>query len=580
LSYQYRILRDIPLAAFPMNPGETGGFVDVSGNAVTSTIYGTITEAPPLVAGAGTARVLSDANGFRFTTSVFTDVYRDFTVEAWFKPTAAGTIQIVGHNHNNDGITWDGDAIRFTTKHTGGDCVATYYPPDFNDAFYVVGVHTSSKNQLWVNGVLRAETEVTAAQLLAGYNQPTSELFVGQAISGTPTAIVDAVAVYRTALGQSQITDHYTWGRSVRDFRDIVGGNMGTYWSFIDGDARVNFKQVFSDAATWSTGNIIGMDFQVGNLAPVFDVNGLTVAGSWSIAYILDSIDATIDGSRIEWDGDGTFTVQSSLDNGTTWTNCVNGKEIPGISSGFTTANKNLIIQILIPSGQPLSTITNIRSLMLLTYSSRIVRPNKADRIATLFGNVSMTSDLNQPIERFDKMGIELYNGYAVLGKDTDDTPEPTRTVELWVKLNTTPTATVTLIDQRDNTGSTSNWVSIGTNRTVSVTGGGAAYINGLPSNTTPLNLNQWTHVMLVLPADSFTNTVIGADVTGASIAGVTVGMAAIYGTALTAAQVLDFYNAYIGAPKTVIRDGAILKVQDDAPAAKVYAYVWSNSAG
>lgn len=577
MSYNYRILRDNPLAAYPLNSGETGGFSDSSGNALTSTIYGTLVEMSPLVQGGGSSRLVNNSNGFRFTPKVFTDITKDFSLEVWFKPVASGTIQVIGHNNNSDGIIWNGESLSFTTRHGAeGDCSAVYYPPVFNDAFFVVAAHTKSKNQLWVNSVLVAEANLTDAQVAAGYSQPSGELFVGQEISPSPSVMVDGVAVYRYALTEAKIRQHFLWGRTTLPFQGTITGNDGVFWTFDDTTSAVNYELGFNSSDTWAKGQTNGLDNKTGALKPLFDENGLTYEARWLYGVVLEAIDETLDGSKIEWDGDGTFIVQSSLDDGETWSTCINGKEIPGISAGFITEGRTLDIQVVFPSGEDINTITNIRTLSVKTYSKRSPIASDSRRTAIVYGNVSLASVPHQPLEYHDKAGINLYNGYVTIGKDTN--ADPTRAVELMVRLNSTPGGSVRIVDARDSSSDTSVWLNIGAGRTLSATGG-TVYINGISAGSTALVVGQWYHVMIVLDADNLKNVSVGSAYDGTSRSDISVAFAAVYPAAFSAGDVSYIYNSYIGAPQAVIVDETQLKIQDDDVAAQIYAYTWSNNA-
>lgn len=572
MSYQYRILKDFPVTAFPLNPGETGGFADISGNTVASTIYGTIPERPPLVVGGGSSRLVSTSNGFNFLAyNPLTS--ESFTLEVWFKPVAPGTIQVIGHSGVSDGIIWDGEALSFTTLYgAAGAATVSYYPPDFNDAWCIQGVHTPDKNQLYVNGILVGEVDISDAQKAAGFSS-TGALYIGKAITGTPTGVVDGVAMYLRALDASACEAHYIWGISVQDMKGIVSSRGGRYWTMNDSETVVAYREDYSDAEDWSAGITSGLNFSSDILKPRLDTNGVTLASSWATGIILENMASVLDGSKVEWDGDGNFTVEASMDDGTSWTTCINGREIPGISENFTTLGKSVVVRVTFPAGEPSTTLSKIRRLSLVFYSSRDFLGNALTRTFTTSGSVAIDSGEHQPIQYNDNWGTRFYNGTGVISSDVNG--EVTRTVEAWFKINTLPGSAKTIIDTRA-AGSTGNgaWTLNG-GTLGSINSIGTAYLNG----TTPVTAivaNQWYHAVLVLPADVITPVTVATDYLKGDRTDVTFGLVSVYPTAMTAAQVSTLYNSYLGAAKSSIVDESTATVSEFIPAVKMYNPGWS----
>lgn len=763
MSYTYKVVEDFPLVAYPMSPGEVGGYTDISGNATASVIYGTPSATPPLVSGGGAAYVVNDTNGFRFSVPVFvgTDVNRTFTLEAWFKhKDSTGVIQILGHDHATDGITWDGDAIRFTTRHgAAGDSVATYYPSDIEGAFYVVASHSSTKNELYVNGVLRATAELTDDQVAAGYTTTTNPglLYAGHIISGAGGVIVDSIAVYDRILTTTEVQEHYAWAYRVSDMRDVVPSNGGTLWTFTDNETELLLDKNFYRKEDWLSGESIDVsindtltpsfevpnsvyetvnilptaaqsfedgttggwtgitsvagtvanssaDFYVGTrsllitkdtgyvfaryasvntinygtsyvfsgwvkpsssiLRIVFRESGTgantfnplvitglvpnewqrisrvytptndtitaisfefgweaadvasgatvyidavqieigtiatdytsntteltlssisSIAGTWRFGIILDALDTVIDGSKIEWDGDGTFTIETSINNEASWSSAVNGREVVGISNGFATALKDITIRVSFQAGLPTTTNSVLRSLRLKLYKRRSPSAVNAERLATITGAAALSPQVYQPIQMHDGAGIDLYGGYAILAKDLDASPSVSRTIEGWFKHNTTPLSTTVFMDARESGADPAVHVTTGVTGQLTATGG-VLYINGLPyTNGTTLNINQWYHYAFVLTADNSKNITLNARYNGTDAANVSWSMVAIYPTALSSASILQAYNNYLGISGISVVDTSVVNVFETSSVplglpAKIYAYNWSIS--
>jgi hypothetical protein len=572
MSYLYKVLESFPLVFYPMS--SVSLIQDYSGNNNNATVFGTPVSASPLVSGGGDSFAFDDTDGISFTTGIFvgTNATRAFTLEAWFKnKNSTGVIQILGHNHAGDGITWNGDAVTFTTMHgAAGNCTVSYYPPDIAGGMMVTAIHTESKNQLYVNAVLVAESDMTDAQKVAGYTTTANPgvLYSGHVISGTGSVIVDAIAVYDRPLPETEISDHYNWGIRVVDTITAVAINNGIFWPLTDDYSKIVYELNFNDQLSWQDG-IPNQVYITDYLYPSFNNSTTSVAGSWSYGLLLESISSILDGSKIEWDGDGSFTIDVSLDNGTTWTTCTNELEIPGISKGYSTAAKTLIIRVSFAAGLSQTTNTVVRNVTLKFYSSRDTIANNNQRKINLVGNVALSSRIHQPIEAHDGMGLNEYNGYAVLPKDTDAVPAVARSLEFWFKFNNTPVAGSYLIDARDSSGDANVTLT-----SAGVATGATFYVNG---KTPPgaYVLNKWYHGLLVLNADNLKNITIGAMYDGTNqTKNISFGTFAVYPTALTATQASQLYNAYMGIPVLAVDDTSIIGLVEDS--VTLYDSTWT----
>lgn len=569
MSYNYRILNDHPRHFYPL---AAGSFVDATGRA-NGVVLGTPTEAPPLVVGGGSALAMDGNNNFRFATDIFhlNSPAQPFTLEAWFKPVSiSGPKGIVGHDGQDDGLYFDGERIVFATDHgTAGRAEAVWFPPHTDRALHLIGVHTDSRNELFVNGVRVASINLSPEQQATSYAIALSpgNLHVGHRPG---SVIVDSVAVYAKALTSRQAKLHFLWGRDVPDFRDVISRREAHYWDFTDNSALIAYDFAFSTTDEWSQGLSASVLVENDQLAPLM-VDGTSIEGTWMNGFILSSVAENLDGSKIWWDGDGDFSVSVSLNGGSTWTVAENGREVPGISEGFVSGTQALQVRVVFPAGQPEGTISKVRSLNLRLYLDRDVRSN-LDRQVEFTGKVALAQEVAQPIEHNDSMGANIYAGYGLI--QAGDT---VRTLEMWINPSVLPGAPVYIYDTRPALASWLYWTGTGW----SGEAGTRYLVNGVL--TAPVDMlnklvvGRWNQVVAILPADTTGAIYISARHSLDERLAARYGFIAGYPTALTDAEALAAYNAYLGIPGATVVEPTGLNVTDSATTTKLYAYSWST---
>jgi RHS repeat-associated protein len=141
------------------------------------------------------------------------------SVEAWVKPTstADGTAifasPTVANPYGNSGymLYFTAGRLRMYVAPNVNGWTYAEAPPiiPLNIWTYVVGTWDGSNIRIYLNGTLQA----TAPALGIAYGTPTANALIAKyAGGGTLSATVDEVAVYGTALSQTQISNHYNIG--------------------------------------------------------------------------------------------------------------------------------------------------------------------------------------------------------------------------------------------------------------------------------------------------------------------------------------------------------------------------------
>jgi len=404
---------------------------------------------------------------------------------------------------------------------------------------------------LWVNGKMVAETSVPSGYAESKFSFVYDDFYIGNGGSGTDSYAADGYSCYAYVLTEEQINNHFQACRDVVKMDDNVGFYGGAYR---DGTQRNIFQQfTYTSTADWLTGENNNVSVADDSLRPTESQEvatlGLSFAGSWIGKYSLDTTElATIAGVKAEWNGDGNFIVESSLDGGSTYQTVTNGELIP-TSQGLNPAGKNLLIRVSFTGGV-LNDIATVRDLTLTAYRDNYIYGNDVSRPMLITGNVSTAIERNEPIESNERAGIHFYSGFVKIAADNTESPINTQTYEFWVKpRGVTSGSGGYIFDNRGYGGTTYLWI-------VEATGAwgfanATVYVNGSSiAGGTVLRKNEWYHVVIVLPAANNLDANIG---TGQFLG--EMNMVATYPTALSAAQVLALYNGYQTQPTASITE-------------------------
>lgn len=444
--------------------------------------------------------------------------------------------QILSSLDRYDGLTIDGTEISFSTKYVKtGEAKCTYDMQVLQKA-EIVGVHTSAKNSLYVNGVAVAEVDITPEQQLDAYDSPNSNLYTGKSAS-SQGVLVNNLITYPRALHTEEITAIYNANNrratgnvpKMFDGEDILIGST----------VRPAFLSTgWSSDEDWNNASKDLVAVEGGQLVPQMQ-NGVSLAGTWtdSIDLYTGDTPVNIDSMNLFWYGSGE-TVEASID-GENWVVVNKGENLSIIPQGFDPTNKALYIKVSFAAGL---TDSYVDSMRVRGYTSSTALSN--GRVVS-YSNPAVVMDEYAPAILRDDWGVTLGpGGTVVIGADTSENPSNPLTVEVWFKTNSGSIA-------------------------VSPAGTGTTYINGGAYDTP--RVGEWT-VMHSVHTTPLTGTL--------SIAGdVVVGKVVYYSAALTATQVAAIVANYTGV-NTVTYDGTgSLTITEPASSATVYAHDWAISA-
>lgn len=525
-----------PSGLFQMD--DTSPLQDYSPNNRTATYTGTPERHPALTHGATYAPILKAGVVASFDCPVFVQGKEAdaFALLATFSVIPVGTsapIQVLGHSGQYDGLVIDGTKVSFSTKYlTSGEAKCTFDIQDLR-AVNVMGVHTYSKNILYIDGEVAAEITLTDAQRHDQYIATDGKLYSGQTTS-TRGIAVNNIAYYDKSLTQRDSIDIYKESRRVTSSTEVPSMFGGIRLSMSHEIADTFGVATWQTARDWYSGQISNAAVNNNNLVPQFNMD-VSRASTWYDTFSLSTGGNPIHGVVLDWDGTGAV-VDVSLD-ASSWVSVTKGVNVSLIPPGFDPTDKELIIRISFPGG--ITGDTSYVSKLIVTGIKTAVAPTWSGRTVT-FNNAYQ----QKPSEALDfnyNWGAKIASGGTItISPDSNTRGVIARTIELWIRAD---------------------------DSSASLSVAGTYYQDGLPSNAV-LPIGQWTLFHVVAAADVTTNIVIN----GAA----QVGQVGLYPTALTASQIAEVSEAYTASNVLKVGDNSPVVVSESPSAVQIYAHNWS----
>lgn len=445
--------------------------------------------------------------------------------------------QVLSHSGTYDGLTVNGTVVSFKTKYVASpDSVCSYDLQQIR-ACHAVGVHSASKDSLYIDGALVAENNLTAQQVADQFVSAGTTLVTGTTISSQQVA-VNGVGFYAVALTADVIGRHFSMGRRLPAPKDVVPALGGDYVPVSLSNSVLFLDQWIQTAEDWNQGMFDNTAVYKDQLVPTADSTGVSVAGVWNKSISLDSANSsTIYGVQLNWSGVGA-TVQVSLD-GTTWETVTKGVNCTTVPAGTSTANQVLQIRITFAGGtiNDLSYVDNLNIVGITSATSLVI------------GGRTTTPTLAYPerdypfTEYHDNYGTQIDSGGTlVISADTLGSTVA-RTLEVLIK-------------------------SRGGTPTISMTG--TNYVNGAAATPT-FPSGQWVLWHIVAAADVAGSITINGPCQ--------IGYVGIYGTALSAGTIAGIYSEYVGTDAPRFADASVIGVSESPTAANIYQHDWAISA-
>lgn len=555
MTYVYHILRDNPIAVYPLDTGAA----DVSGFARDGSNTGTPTADRPLAA-RGIASQYLDTAGFTYPINdvmIATKENTSFSLEAWVKPhNATGLGNILARD--TSGLYIDEGILFFQVASPSVITAIEYDWLDVGRTAHIVGVYDTNEIYLYVNGEIVGSAPVDDSVFINGLMDTTTHFTTNS--SGTYKMSVDTLAIYNYALSSNTIKSHYSVGTSYPRAYDISRGNGAHVYAMTGANANLKLALDIDSNEEWSDASYINcgsVDDQLVNL--VDPATGDYAAGVWekSISFP-DEASVILAGSSLTWNASSGVLVYTAL-NDDAYVLITSGGQ-PFSALDITTA-QTLRIKIEFPV---LTTESAIKDMKFRVYNSKAVYGSDRDILLTLSDEVTTELDVYgyNPIEFNDKGGMKIVSP-ASLSVAQDLNFGGYIAVEFSIFLSAAAISK-TLFSAGTKTITTNGsgqWVP--TNVTLVVDG---VQISG----ATTVTLNRWHHVIAIFTSEANIMTFLnGVNGRIGYLATYTSGM-----STLNLAGAQNIYKNWVGAAALQLVDSSVVTITEVG--ASGYSYNWA----
>jgi hypothetical protein len=530
MTYYDTVIKDTPIGLWRLD----GDFVDATGRGANATNTGAFVRGIPLVDGP-TQSFRSDSGGstitvpFAYAQAGQEDI--PFSVEVWYYSKATNAKIMAHGGTNTDGINLVNGAIQFSVRLSTG-LVSVSWKPPFLTKHHVVGVYTGSSIELYVDGEVRAKYEFSDAEKAA----PFALTEASNVLTHNTLITLQAIATYNFALPIQAIKRHWQAGNRCSGTSIARQLYAGRHIDLSTRTANI-LSQKFWNEDNWNLGFSTATTGT--KLSSAVDDAGVYLSSYWTDTFELEGSDG-VDGVQLEYEGQGVFTVEASID-GVTWAVVPNGKRVPAIFEGSYLVNKILSIRVTFTAGS----YGEVSWIHATGFRDRTVfSPPMIPVTRPANSLVYPDKEMNLLDER---SGIELVGSGSTLsiGPNSEEGALPVKSLGFWYYVPTGGAFT-----------------SIGFTATV-------VYENGV-AVTPATKFDRWFYLVYTNTA-GYTNpiTIVGNQL---KIAHIT-----LWEETLTAAQVANIFKSFTGYPTIKSTSVDSMGVITD-PDASIYANDWSIS--
>lgn len=512
-------------------------FYDYSGHGRVATAP-TATPHPALVSGATKAIVVGNASQLSSSCNVYGTGHErlPFSVEVAFRSiktdwSNTAPQQVWGHAGEGDGITIAGTVVSFATKYASTGIAKCSFDIGFNRAVVVAGVHTATKNSLYIDGELAAEVDITPEQQADNY-AVGGYTFASGGTSGPNKLALNCLSTYRYALTPPTIRKHFEDMRSGMDYDEVVVRQNGSLLSVVVESANPEETVVYNSNDTFRNAYFSNVSVADNEIVPQSEDS----PGYWETAVVLPRYLTSIYGVSLSWEGVGV-KVNTSLD-GERWSEAKHAVMVESVPPGTNPSDKLLLVRVAFPAGSNPDE-AYLQTLTVNIFGSGELLPLDGREVTVSGASIEERHNLKSYHENW---GLELSGGRLEIAAP-EAGARPIKTIEVWAK-------------KRDSRTFTDNLY-------------GATPTTALSNGTTLLSYqpDEWQ-----LRTYVFNNGFNGAlQFTGHG----QIGAVAVYDYAMTTGQISASYRRYMNNDAKRLASSGIIGLNDLTNYVEIYEYEW-----
>ena len=479
----------------------------------------------------------------------------DFTIEFWFYPQIVSTseIPLVGDSTEDIGVFYQKGNIVFKLDSESLE----YTLSSTNKVFHIACVYSVTSASIYINGALVQYKVLPNFE----FTNTSLNLATGPTPSSNDSFLINSVAIYRYGLSQSQILYHFAQGQGLPAIQiaDPAGGEL---FELYDNEVSSSYKFQYPYSKSWDQLTTSGLTYN--QSLDCLEITETENSASSTITiedFISIPTSATLDSSKIEWDGDNGITVEASVD-GINYTSCINGQQVPNYTLNSFSSSGNLYLRITFTSTDTSRYIPRLYNLDILFYNNyRRYSYNGTGYLATLEQHAGI-SDYNISLGKlpYDILSRNSRNGLRTVVDSGFEitTNKGIRTIEFFYTPNAlTDSGLISTTATNGYAASTLRWSNSGT---MSKTNISAIYVNGV-NKTSQTNVSgifkagQLHHVIVVFASAVSSDIRFNYSVNGSVSA--LYQYITLYETAFNSTQAAANYDLYIRKQTSTITDSS-----------------------
>ena len=548
MSYQSKIMQENPIGFWRLDESSGTTAYDFSGCSNNGTYSGTFNyNILPLISGGTRGTVITNSSSISLpitknyyavdaveglATKYTSD--NDFTLEAWIYPMFYGSSssmqKIFGTSET--GVFWQKGNIVFKV----GSEYVEYTLPYIKKSVHLVAVYTTESIIIYIDGIQAISKSLTNFKFTGTTFQPE----IGPCNTAQDSFVIDAPAIYRYALAESQIKKHYIEGTITSPAIQVAFPDEGVLFSGTDINMKSTYEYSYPINKKWE--DIVSSntyyDTIYKNIGFYSDLTGPQTFTYTDTILIPNSLGIVT--SKIEWRNSENISVRSSID-GASWASCVNGSPVPQYKIGSFSSEYKLYLEITMTTEDVTKYKPKLSFFCVSFYSDRtLYADNYGDKITSI-------SDYNLGSIKYPVLSRNYMNGIRPLtDKFTINTLSSIKSIEMIY----TPTSNIAngLVNGL-------SWNSSGVLTKSNIS---KIYINNVDissqSNISSYLISEQPHHIVVV----FTSPITGSiDLNTGGLQNLYKNIA-IYEKEITSDICNAHFNQYIGQPQASVLEPAI----------------------